>query len=475
MSADCCARGDDAFDLAVIGAGSAGFSAAIAAAEAGRRVALFGHGTIGGTCVNVGCVPSKAMIRAAAAVRGAADAGRFPGVTPCKAVADWAGLVEGTARLVDEMRRRKYADLLPRHPGIAYFELGPAWPCAQGVEAGGRVFRAPRVILATGSRPRMPDIEGLAEVGALDSTGLLTLRDKPRSLIVLGGGYVGVELAQMAARLGVETTLLARSRLLPGAEPEIAAALTDALRAEGLRVETGLTYLRASRGPEGVTLTCARDGARLELSAGRLVVAAGRVPNVEGLGLAELGVETDARGAIRVGPDMATTRPGVYAAGDVTDREPFVYMAAHGGKVAASNALGLAALRYDDSAVPWVVFSDPQVAGVGLTEAEARAAGREARVSVLSLEHVPRAAVGRDARGAIKLVADAADGRLLGGQIAAPEAGEVIQTLAMAIRAGMTARELGDAIFPYLTMAEGLKLAAQTFERDVASLSCCAG
>ena len=187
------------------------------------------------------------------------------------------------------------------------------------------------------------------------------------------------------------------------------------------------------------------------------------------------GIETDARGAIRVGPDMATTRPGVWAAGDVTDRDQFVYMAAYGAKVAVNNALGLEPMVYDNAAMPWAVFTDPQVAGVGLSEAQARAAGFEVKTSTLTLDNVPRAAAARDVRGVIKLVADAKTDRLLGGQIAAPEGADSIQTLAMALKAGMTTKELGATIFPYLTTVEGLKLAAQTFDKDVAKLSCCAG
>ena len=172
---------------------------------------------------------------------------------------------------------------------------------------------------------------------------------------------------------------------------------------------------------------------------------------------------------------MATTRPGIYAAGDVTDRDQFVYMAAYGAKIAVNNAFGLEPMLYNNATMPWVVFTDPQVAGVGLSEAQARAAGHEVKTSVLGLDNVARALAARDTRGLIKLVADARTDRLLGGQIVAPEGADSIQTLAMALKMGMTARALGETIFPYLTTVEGLKLAAQTFDKDVAKLSCCAG
>jgi mercuric reductase len=463
------------YDLIVVGAGSAGFSASITAAEAGKRVALIGDGTIGGTCVNVGCVPSKAMIRAAEAVHGGATAARFPGIDPCAHAVDWAALVQGTDALVTEMRQKKYIDLLPEYDAVDYIAEGPARLIEGGVEVGGRMIRADRIIVATGSRPQMPDIAGIEAVEVLDSTALLTLPERPESLILLGGGYIGAELAQMVSRLGVAVTLVTRSRLLPGAEPEISAALTEAMQAEGIRLETGLSYRRVEAGDGGVILTIERDGTEITLSAERLVATTGRVANTDGLGLADLGVETDRRGAIQVGPDMATTRAGIYAAGDVTDRDQFVYMAAYGAKIAVNNAFGLAAMIYDNAAMPWVVFTDPQVAGVGLSEAQAQGAGFDVKTSVIGLDNVPRALAARDTRGLIKLVADAKTDRLLGGQIIAPEGSDSIQTLAMALKFGMTTKALGETIFPYLTTVEGLKLAAQTFDKDVAKLSCCAG
>lgn len=475
---DCCTASetrDDNYDLIVVGAGSAGFSASITAAEAGKRVALVGHGTIGGTCVNVGCVPSKAMIRAAEAVHGGASAARFPGISPCAHAVDWGGVVKGTADLVEEMRQKKYIDLLPAYETITYIEEGPARLVEGGVAVGGRVISAPRVLIATGSRPHIPVIDGIEAVEALDSWGLLTLPDRPESILVLGGGYIGCELAQMASRLGVKVTLVTRSRLLPGAEPEVTEALTEALKVEGITVETGLAYVSVAKAAGGVSLTVERGGKTEVMSAERLVVTTGRVANSENLGLEDLGIETDTRGSIKVGPDMTTTRAGVWAAGDVTDRDQFVYMAAYGAKVAINNALGLEPMRYDNGAMPWVVFTDPQVAGVGLSEAEAKTAGYDVKTSVITLDNVPRAAAARDTRGVIKLVADAKTDRLLGGQIAAPEGSDTIQTLAMTLKFGMTAGALGETIFPYLTTVEGLKLAAQTFDKDVAKLSCCAG
>ncbi|MCV0397336.1 MAG: mercury(II) reductase [Rhizobiaceae bacterium] len=472
MKDNCCApRGD--FDLAVIGAGSAGFSAAITAAEGGKRVALIGHGTIGGTCVNAGCVPSKTMIRAAEAVHGAKSAHRFPGLHGDAQVADWAALIRAKDDLVATLRQKKYIDLLPYYDGVTYLDKGPAHLIEGGVEVGGRRLTAPKIIVATGARPATPDIPGLLDMPTLDSTTLLALERLPESLIFLGGGYIGVELAQMMARMATRVTIVCRSRLLPRTEPEVSEALTEVLRAEGVTIPDRVTYKAARRDGDRGVLAVTVDGAARDLSADHLVLATARAPNTEGLGLVEIGVETDTRGAIRVGADMQTTRP--FAAGDVTDRDQFVYMASYGAKLAARNAVLGNAERYDSTAMPWVVFTDPQVAGVGLTEAQARAVSPEIRTSVLALENVPRALAARDTRGLIKLVADAGTDRLLGGVVMAPEAADSVQTLAMASKFGMTTRELGETIFPYLTTVEGLKLAAQTLDRDLAKLSCCGG
>ena len=475
---DCCTNSSSDrsdFDLAVIGAGSAGFSAAITAAEGGKRVALIGHGLIGGTCVNVGCVPSKTMIRAAEAIHGANAARRFPGLSGSAQVEDWAALMGEKEALVSGLRQKKYADLLPGYEEITYIDEGAATLVEGGVKVGARMIRAPKIIIATGGRPALPSIPGIQDVPTLNSTSLLELDSLPESLVFLGGGYVGAELAQMMARTGVKVTVVCRTRLLPQSEPEVSDVLKKVFRDEGIAVNCCATY-EACRSDGGQAVLCIeRDGQRLELRADHLVTTAGRNPNTEGLGLAEMGIATDQRGAIIVGDDMATTRPGVFAAGDVTNRDQFVYMAAYGAKLAARNAVLGGAERYDNAAMPWVVFTDPQVAGVGLTEAQAIAAGHEVKTSVLGLENVPRALAARDARGIIKLVADARTDRLLGGVIAAPEGSDSVQTLAMALKFGMTTKALGETIFPYLTTVEGLKLAAQTFDMDVARLSCCAG
>jgi len=475
---DCCGsnggKPNGHFDVAVIGAGSAGFSAAITAAEHGAQVALIGHGTIGGTCVNVGCVPSKTLIRAAETLHQAKTAQRFSGIRGAAGLNDWPALIAQKDELVNSLREAKYLNLLPAYNNVAYLE-GEARLSDAGVAINGEELRANRVIIATGARAAVPSISGIDTVPYLTSTAALDLDKRPESLVVVGGGYIGCELAQMFARAGTEVTIVCRSTLLPHGEPEISAALTDYFRAEGITVRDGVTYKAVRETENGIALTLTGPDGDGFIEAEKILVATGRTPNTESLHLEEAGIARLPNGGIKVDEMMRTTRDGTYAAGDVTGRDQFVYMAAYGAKVAAQNAVNGNDRRYANSVMPAVVFTDPQIGSVGLTEAEAKIHHDDVRTSVIGLEHVPRALAARDTRGLIKLVADGPSGQLLGAHIIAPEGAESIQTAALAIKYGATATELGDTIFPYLTTVEGLKLAAQAFNKDVAMLSCCAG
>jgi mercury(II) reductase len=467
-------RHGSTYDLAVIGAGSAGFSAAITGADLGARVALIGGGTIGGTCVNIGCVPSKTLIRAAEQLHNARVAARFAGVTAQAAVVGWQATVRQKNELVTGLRRTKYIDLLPAYSGIAFHD-GQARLADGGVEIDGTHIPAGKIIITTGARPAVPAIPGLDTVPYLTSTTALDLETPPNSLLVIGGGYVGAELTQMFGRAGVKVTLVCRSRLLPNAEPEIGAALTRYFEDEGISVVAGIAYRDFRKADSGIALTVSRGTRNMTIEADQVLIATGRSPNIESLGLAEHGIAVSRQGGIIVDERMQTTRAGIYAAGDVTGRDEFVYMAAYGSKLAAVNALNGESRRYDNRAMPAIVFTDPQVASVGLTEMAARDAGHDIRVSAIGLDQVPRALAARDTRGLIKLVADARSGKLLGAHVLASEGADTIQTAVLAIRHGLTVADLADTIFPYLTTVEGLKLAALSFAKDVAKLSCCAG
>ena len=462
------------FDLLVIGAGSAGFAAAIRGSELGARVGLVNHGTLGGTCVNVGCVPSKALIRAAEAWH-CAGHHPFAGVITQAVQLDWDTLRRQKDALVDELRQEKYADVLAAYPGITLVDGQARFRSAEVVEVAGKSYRARRYVVATGASPRRLAVPGAADPDVLTSTSLMELPTLPRSLIVIGGRAVALELGQAMARLGVQVTVLQRSpRLIPDHEPELSSALADYLREEGLEVVVDVHVERIERQGTGRAVHTRVGGEPRAFTAEQVLMAVGRQPNTADLGLEVAGVDTDPHGAIVVDDRMRTSAAHIYAAGDCTDRPEFVYVAAAGGAVAAENALEGSGRVLDLAAMPAVIFTDPQVATVGLTEAAARAQGKQFNTSTLSLQYLARARTSRDTRGLIKLVADSATGRLLGAHVLAAEGSEVIQTAVLAIRFGLTVDDLTTTLFPYLTTVEGLKLAALAFTKDPAKLSCCA-
>lgn len=475
------ASGQADYDLIVIGTGGAGMGAALKAAELGRTVGIIEAGILGGTCVNIGCVPSKTLIRAAEAYYKAGHQ-PFQGVHTHTQGVDWADVIRQKDHLVGELRQGKYADVLASYADHVTLIQGRARLTSDGKVAldDGRVLSAQGIVIATGARPQRLPIAGIDDVAVLDSTSAMTLAQQPRSLLVVGGRAIALELGQMFARFGTQVTILQRSeRLIPEHEPEISEALADYLREEGITVHTGVNLSAIREEGDEKVITAMVGGARQEFRAEHVLMATGRTPNRHNMGLAEAGVDLDSGGFIQVDDYMQTSRPGLYAAGDVSNRPQLVYVAAAAGGIAAENALNGNARRINLTVLPTVIFTDPQIASVGLTEAQALARGTAVKTSLLPLAYVPRALAARETRGLFKLVAEQGSDRLLGAHILAAEAGEVIQTAALAVSAGLrygfTVADLRAMLFPYLTQVEGLKLAAQAFEKDVSQLSCCAG
>jgi mercuric reductase len=306
------------------------------------------------------------------------------------------------------------------------------------------------------------------------------LREQPRSLLILGGGYIGLELGQMFARFGSQVTIVTHGkRLLSGYEPEIVEALTDILQEEGVRVVTGAQVRGVQKTTEGVALQVLRHGSQHTFSAEKLLIATGRRPNTEGIGLEQAGIELDHTGAVHVDRTLRTSVPHIWAAGDVIGRETESQMAtpvgANDGKIAVHNALSGEPLReVDHTVIPRVIFTDPQVAVVGLTDEEAIIAGIVCNCNTIDLRVVPRAGAIRDTRGVIKMVLDDATRRVVGVSMLGTNASEVIHEAAMALRFGATTDDFIDLIHVYPTIAEALKLVALSFTKDVNYLSCCA-
>jgi len=460
--------------VAIIGSGSAAFACAIRAVEEGAQVTMIESGTLGGTCVNVGCVPSKITIRAAYIAHLQAD-NPFQGIQDHKPVIDRKMLVAQQQARVEELRHSRYANILESNPDINLIKGHAHFKDAHTLfiekEHGeSHELMADRILIATGASPMTPDISGLKDAPYWTSTEALVSERLPGHLLVLGGSVVAVELAQAFLRLGSRVTLLARSTLLSKEDPAIGMMLQEVLEGEGMKIHTHTVPEAVSYANGRITLKTSTG----DIGGDNLLVATGRHPNTQALDLGKAGVEIDAHGAIKVDDHMRTSRQHIYAAGDCTNQPQYVYVAAAAGTRAAVNMTG-GEMALDLATMPAVVFTDPQVATVGLSETWAKQQGIDTDSRTLMLDNVPRALANFDTRGFIKLVANKQSGQLLGAQILAAEGGEIIQSMAIAIRNHMTINELAGQLFPYLTMAEGLKLCAQTFTKDVKQLSCCAG
>ena len=474
---------DTRYDLAVIGSGGGAFAAAIRATTLGRRVVMIERGTVGGTCVNTGCVPSKALLAAAEARHVALDAARFPGITATADPVDMPALIAGKDDLVGSLRAGKYLDLATDygwdlHQGTATFSGTFSDPILQVTAPDGSAaaLHAEHYLIATGSAPWAPPIEGLEQAGYLTSTTAMQLDHVPDSLLVIGGGYVALEQAQLFARLGSRVTMVVRSHLASPEEPEASQALLEVFADEGIRVIRRAMPSTARRDDATgeIVVTATVDGTTQELRAAEVLVATGRRAVTDGLGLDAVGVETGDLGEVIVDTQLRTTNPRIWAAGDVTGHREFVYVAAAHGTLAVDNALTGAHRQVDYRHLPRVIFTSPALAAVGMTDRQAREAGIRCECRVLPLEHVPRAIVNRDTRGLIKIVADADTGRILGITALAKDAGDVAAAGVYILEAGMTVDQVANLWSPYLTMTEGLKLTAQSFTTDITRLSCCA-
>jgi len=471
------------YDLVILGSGSTAFAAAIKAAELGKTAVMTESRTVGGTCVNRGCLPSKNLIEAAR-IYHEAEHPRFPGLGGKKLDLDFKALIAGKDEVIKSYRGRKYESILSDSDKITIVEGHAALVDPHTVQLDGQSLVGAQILVATGSRPAVPSIAGLDQVPYLTSDLLtsdeeMELTEQPRSLVIIGGGYIALELAQMFQRLGTKVTLLQRSeRILSDYEPEVSIAVHAALTEEGMDIRTG-TKIRGVRSEDGgVTVLVETDGREGSVHAERLLVATGRVPNTDDIGVDKAGLALDERGYVKVDEELRTNVAHVWAAGDVigtqTESQMATPVGAHDGNIAAGNALGGERRKVDHRVLPRTIFTDPQVAVVGLTDEEANARGFVCSCNTIPIHLVPRAGAVRDERGIIKMVLEAESGKVLGVSMVGRDAGEVIHEVAMGMRFGATVHDFIDMVHVYPTMAEAVKIVALSFFKDVSKMSCCA-
>jgi mercuric reductase len=472
----------DSFDLLILGSGSTAFAAAIRASDLGARVAMVERRTLGGTCANRGCLPSKNLIEAARIVHDAAHP-RYAGLTPAAVGVDFPALIAQKDGVVRDYRAKKYASVADGLNDLELIEGDASFVDPHTVRVGDRRVTGDRILIATGSRPTIPPIPGLDTVpyltsDLLDADEAARLTELPERLVVLGGGYIAVELAQMFGRLGSRVTMVARSGLLSGYEPGLGGTLADAFAGEGIEVLTGARADHVRGHGDGVELAVEQGGAGRVLRADKLLVATGRTPNTDTLGHERGGVEIDAAGFVVVDAELRTSQAHIWAAGDIIGRQHGSQMAtpvgARQGRIVAENAFSDAGRRFDGTVIPRAIFTDPPIAVVGETESEVRARHHPAVAATTPLIYVPRAGAVHRTTGFVKFIASTIDERVLGVHVIGESAPEIIHEAAMAMKFKATLADFVDLIHVYPTMSEALKIGAQAFRRDVTKLSCCA-
>jgi len=471
-------KGQNQFDLIIIGGGSAAFSAAIKAEGLGLTTLMVNAGLdFGGTCVNVGCVPSKNLIRAAETVRLATHS-NFKGIKPKGADIDFTQTIKDKKALVASLQQQKYMDVVSDFENLI---MRTGW--AELVDNktilvdGKDTYTATNILMATGATTNIPNIEGLNEVGYLTNVTLFDLEEKPESLTIMGAGYIGLEIAMAYNRLGVKVRIIEfTDRPLRSQTKDITDVLVEQMKSEGIEILPNFRAFKFEKKGNDTIIHCnCPDGSTTQIvEKGHIVVATGTKPNTSKLGLENIGLKLTVSGHIIVNEKMETNISNIYAAGDVTITPAFVYTAATEGSTAVHNAFSSTKTSIDYSSLPWVVFTDPQIAGAGIDENEAEKKEIPFEVSKLDLIHVPRALAAQDTRGFIKLIRNTETDKLIGARVVAPEGGELIQQLSMAIKFGITVKDLAESFYPYLTLGESVKLAAITFGKDVSKLSCCA-
>ncbi|MFQ6012189.1 MAG: mercury(II) reductase [Thermoplasmata archaeon] len=461
-------------DLVILGGGSGAFSAAIRASELGMTAAIIERGTIGGTCVNVGCVPSKQLLVTGESYRNAL-ANPFTALHCEGETLDFAKAIEQKDRVVQELRHEKYEDVLEDLEGVDYVQGNGTFASAHEVKVNGEHLRGQSLLIATGSSPWVPAIPGLGRTGYWTNVEGLSPEQQPESLLVIGGRAQALEFAQMYAMLGTKVTLLQRSgRIIPREEPEAAEALTTALQEDGVEIVTQAQPIEVRKEDGQKVVATKVAGRSQEFRGAEILMATGRRPNTAELGLEKIGVELGDRGEVKVDREMRTSVPHIYAAGDVRGGENLETTAAKEGYIAAENALAGGHRKMDPpEKVPRAIFTNPQFAAVGYTEEEFSALRGVCACRTLPLDLVAKARVVGDTRGMIKMGIDPESRVIVGVQIVAAQAAELIHEAALAVKHELTIDDIIDMVHVFPTYSEMLKLVALSYYRDVSKLSCC--
>jgi pyruvate/2-oxoglutarate dehydrogenase complex dihydrolipoamide dehydrogenase (E3) component len=451
------------YDAIVIGAGQAGGPLATALARSGRRTALVEREHVGGTCINEGCTPTKTMV-ASARVAYLARRGADYGVNTGPIAVDLARVRERKRAIVNSFRagsRRR----IEAAPGVDLICAEASFTGPREIALAGRRLEAELVFINTGGRPAAPDIEGLDQVPSLDSTSIMELDQLPEHLIVLGGGYIGLEFGQMFRRFGSRVTVVQRGRqLLPQEDGDVAKAVLDILREDGVEVRLEAQAVRAAAHRSGIRLTIRTPEGERDLDGSHLLRAAGRVPNTDRLNLPAAGIATDDKGFITVNERLETTAGGVYALGDVKGGPAFTHISYDDFRVIRTNLLQNGRACVTDRLVPYTVFIDPQLGRIGLTEREARRQGRPVKVARIPMTSVARALELDEARGFIKALVDPGTGHILGAAVLGIEGGELMAVLQLAMMGQVPYRRLRDAVFAHPTLAESLNTLFTTLD-----------
>jgi len=468
---------DSTPDLIILGSGSTAFAGALRATSHGARVLMFEKSVLGGTCVNWGCIPSKTLIHAALFKHEAHLGIKLGlGLEDGRQGVDFGPLFAHREQVVHKLRQERYLDVLKGMPGLELVKGTARFIDAQTIEANDKKYRCNRFLVAVGGKPRIPAIPGIEGCNYLTSQSALLMKQLPKSLVILGGGVIAVELGQMYHRLGCRVTILEHgSRLLPAVEREAAEALCAVLVGEGIKVVAGVTVCSADRAGDVNVLSADVGGKRHEYTAERLLLAVGTGPATEGLGLERAGVTTDPKGFIATDGRMRTSTDGIWAAGDVTGRMLIATVGARQAIVAVDDMFDEGCgCTMDYLSAPMAVFTDPEIGMVGHTEESARQAGFDVAVNTMPVSAIPKAHVTGHTAGVIKMIADRLTGRLLGVHLACHRGADLINEAALALHFKATVADLATTMHVYPSIGEGLKLCAQGFDRDINRLSCCA-